>query len=354
MYDILLAAITAFLITFVTIPPIIKIARKKKLFDMPNERKSHKKNTPALGGIAIFCGVILSLSFWTPFTVFGELQYILSAFIIIFLIGAKDDIDPVSPSSKLLAEVVAASILVLKSNVVLSSMHGLFGIYEIQPVFAAVLSIVTIVVIVNSFNLIDGINGLGASITILAAVTMGTWFFLVNKIELAILAFALTGSVLAFLRFNITPAKIFMGDAGSLFCGLVVAIMTIKFIDYQKVLIDSPYSFKAVPAVAMGILILPLFDTLRVFTMRVMKGKSPLSPDRAHIHHLLIDAGMSHMQATGTLVAVNLLFMFLVFKLQYVGTANLLILITSLALVLSVLLYFITEMRGRYNNTSAN
>jgi UDP-N-acetylmuramyl pentapeptide phosphotransferase/UDP-N-acetylglucosamine-1-phosphate transferase len=351
MYDILLAGITAFLVTYIAIPPIIRIAKKKKLFDLPDERKSHNSNTPALGGLAIFAGVIFSLSFWTPFTVFGELQYILSAFIIIFLIGAKDDIDPVSPTTKLIAEVLAAAILVMKSNVVITSMHGLFGIYEIQPIFAIILSIVTIVVIVNSFNLIDGINGLGASITILAATAMGSWFFLVNKIELSILAFALTGSVLAFLRFNVTPAKIFMGDAGSLFCGLVVAIMTIKFIEYQQVLVDSPYSFKAVPAVAMGILILPLFDTLRVFTMRVLKGKSPLSPDRSHIHHILIDAGLSHMQATGTLVMVNLAFMIVVFKLQYVGTANLLIVITSLALALSVLLYFVAQARAEYKNT---
>ena len=352
MYDILLASITSFLITFVTIPPIIRIARKKKLFDLPDERKSHEKNIPALGGIAIFCGVVLSLSFWTPFTVFGELQYILSAFIIIFLIGAKDDIEPVSPTTKLIAEVVAATILVLKSNVVLTSMHGLFGIYELEPIAAVILSIVTIVVIINSFNLIDGINGLGASITILAATTMGTWFFLVNKIELAILAFALTGSVLAFLRYNITPAKIFMGDAGSLFSGLVVAIMTVKFIDYQQVLIDSPYSFKAVPAVAMGILVLPLFDTLRVFAIRLMKGRSPLNPDRLHIHHVLIDAGLSHMKATGILVLVNLAFILVVFKMQFVGTSNLLILITSLALVLSVILYFITEIKRRYNKSA--
>ena len=345
MYDILLAGITAFLFTYVMIPPIIRIARKYKLFDEPNERKKHRSNIPALGGTAIFAGAMFSLSFWTPFTVFGEMQYILSAFIIIFIVGAKDDIDPVSPSTKLLAEIGAAAILVLKSDVMLTSMHGVLGIYELSPVFAVLLSILTIVVIVNSFNLIDGINGLGASITILAAVTMGTWFFLVNKIELSILAFALTGSVLAFLRFNITPAKIFMGDAGSLFCGLVVAIMTIKFIDFQTVLVNSPYALKAVPAVAIGILILPLFDTIRVFVVRAMRGKSPLSPDRSHIHHQLIDAGMSHMQATGTLVLVNLAFMLVVFKFHYIGTDNLLILVLLLAVSLSTVLYLVARMK---------
>ncbi len=347
MYDILLAAITAFLFTYIMIPPIIRLARRKRLYDEPNERKTHKVKIPALGGIAIFAGVLFSLSFWTPFTVFGELQYILSAFIIIFFVGLKDDIDPVSPTIKLLAEIAAASILVLKSDVVITSMHGVFGLYELSPIVAICLSIFTIVVIINSFNLIDGINGLGASITILAAVTMGVWFFAVNKIELSILAFTLSGAVLAFLRYNITPARIFMGDAGSLFCGLVVAIMTIKFIGYQNILVNSPYSLTAVPAVAMGILILPLFDTLRVFTIRLFKRRSPLSPDRLHIHHQLIDSGLSHMQATGILVLVNLAFMFIVFKFDYVGTVNLLVLIAVLATTLSVILYFLAQAKSR-------
>jgi UDP-N-acetylmuramyl pentapeptide phosphotransferase/UDP-N-acetylglucosamine-1-phosphate transferase len=347
MYDIITAFITSFLVTFVAIPPIIRIAREKHLFDEPGERTSHTIGTPALGGIAIFAGVIFSVILWTPFEIFGELQYILSAFVIIFLIGAKDDIAPVSPTTKLIGQLFAAIILVFKSNVRITDLYGIFGI-EALPEWAVIsLSVFTIIVTINAFNLIDGINGLSGSITIIVAATLGTWFYLVDRLDLSIVAFSLAGSVVAFLKFNFTPADIFMGDTGAMLCGLVCAILTIEFIDFHvgPEAINSPYALKAVPAVAMGIMILPLFDTLRVFIMRLLKGKSPLHPDRTHIHHLMIDAGLTHMQATGILVIVNVFFILLVFLLQSIGTINLILIMSLIALMLTTILYTISLRR---------
>lgn len=339
MYDIILSFITAFILTYFAIPSIINIARVKHLCDEPGERRSHTTSTPSLGGIAIFAGVIFSIILWTPFNVFGDLQYILCAFIIIFLVGAKDDIIPISPYKKLMGELLAASILVFKSNVVLTSFYGIFGVYELPQLVSISVSIFTILVIINAFNLIDGINGLSGSIGTLISVTLGTWFFLIDRIELSIVAFALTGAVIAFLKYNFTPARIFMGDTGALLLGLVCSILIIKFIEVHKEIPNHPYAFNAVPAVAIGIMILPLFDTLRVFTMRALKGKSPFHPDRTHIHHLLIDSGLTHMQATGTLVVVNILFIFMVFFLQNIGTLALLSLVLGLASGLSAILY---------------
>jgi len=207
-------------------------------------------------------------------------------------------------------------------------------------VASVAISIFTILVIINAFNLIDGINGLSGSIGTLISITFGTWFFLIDRIELAIVAFTLAGAVMAFLKYNFTPAKIFMGDTGALLIGLVCSILAIKFIELHKVIPNHPYAFKAVPAVAFGILILPLYDTLRVFTMRALKGKSPLHPDRTHIHHLMLDLGCSHMQATGILVSVNICFILLVFWLQNLGAFLLLILVLLLATLLSLGLYF--------------
>jgi UDP-N-acetylmuramyl pentapeptide phosphotransferase/UDP-N-acetylglucosamine-1-phosphate transferase len=351
MYDIILSFITAFTLTFLAIPPIIRIARIKNLCDEPGERRAHTTSTPSLGGIAIFAGLIFSIVLWTPFQVFGDLQYILCSFIIIFLIGAKDDIDPVTPYKKLLAQIFAAFILVFKANVRLSSLFGIFGIYEIPEMASYALSMFTILVIINAFNLIDGINGLSGSIGVLISITLGSWFFLIDHVELSIVAFALAGSIIAFLKYNFTPAQIFMGDTGSLLVGLVCSILTLKFIELHNTIPDSEFAFQAVPAVAIGILILPLFDTLRVFIMRIAKGKSPLHPDRNHIHHLLLDSGLSHMQATGVLVMVNLLFIFMVVKLQGIGTLNLLIVILAIAIILSTLLYFIAQNRKKIRQT---
>lgn len=353
MYDVILSFITAFVLTYFAIPPIINIAISKNLCDEPGERRSHTTSIPTLGGIAIFAGVIFSIILWTPFYVFQDLQYILCAFIILFLIGAKDDIAPVSPYKKLVGQILAATILVFKSNIMLTSMYGIFGIGELSFFFSVIISIFTILVVINAFNLIDGINGLSGSIGTLISLTLGTWFLLMKRVELAIIAFALAGAVIAFLKYNYTPAKIFMGDTGALIIGLTCSILIIEFIEVHRELPDSPYAFKAVPAVAFGIMILPLFDTLRVFLVRALKGKSPLQPDRTHIHHLLLDFGLTHMQATGTLVVVNILFIFLVITLQGIGSLNLLITILSIAALMTAVLFYFVSRRKRMKHPTA-
>lgn len=340
MHEMILAFITAFTLTYFLIPPIVRVARKKGLCDEPGERRAHKVSTPSLGGIAIFAGLIFSIVLWTPFAVFGDLQYILCAFLIIFLIGAKDDIDPVEPKIKMAAQLLAATILVFKSKVKISSLYGLFGLYELSDWVAVPLSIFTIIVIINAFNLIDGINGLSGSIATLTFSIFGAWFFMVQSPELGVVAFATVGAVFAFLRYNITPAQIFMGDTGSLMLGIVASVLAIKFMEFHRDFpANAPYAFQSVPAVTIGILIIPLYDTLRVFAMRMMKGKSPFQPDKTHIHHLLLAAGLSHMQATGVLIVVNIAFIVLVFALQDIGNLNLMLLVVALASLLSGALY---------------
>jgi UDP-GlcNAc:undecaprenyl-phosphate/decaprenyl-phosphate GlcNAc-1-phosphate transferase len=206
-------------------------------------------------------------------------------------------------------------------------------------------------VIINAFNLIDGINGLSGSLATMISLSMGTWFFLIDRTDLAIIAYSLAGACIAFLRYNITPARIFMGDTGSMLIGIVSAILVIEFIEIHSEIQGSPYAFKAVPAVAFGILILPLFDTLRVFIVRIFRGKSPLHPDRSHIHHLLLDSGLSHMQATAVLLGVNLLFILFVVYFQDLGNLSLLIILLLLASVMTAIPYVISKSRKRHGLT---
>lgn len=346
MYEILLSFITAFIPSYFVIPSLINVAKVKHLCDEPGARRSHTESTPSLGGVAIFVGTVFSVIFWTPFDIFGEMQYNLCAFIIIFLIGIKDDILPMSPYKKLVGELMAAGIVTFKSGVKITSLHGFFGISEIPDWFSIILTIFTIIVIINAFNLIDGINGLSGSVTTVIAITFGTWFFLVDHLSLAILAFALAGATTAFLKFNFTPAHIFMGDTGALFLGLVCSILVIKFIGINHT-ITSPYAFSAGPAVAIGILILPLFDTARVFTIRILRGRSPFSPDRLHLHHLLVDFGFSHMQATAALVVTTLSFITFVFVFRNMATFKLLLLVLGLAVIMSFILQRSVEKRQR-------
>lgn len=355
MYVVILSFLTAFTLTYFAIPPIISVAREKNLCDVPGERSSHTISTPSLGGIGIFAGAIFSIVLWTPFNSFSNLQYILCAFLILFLIGAKDDLSPVSPDKKIIGQVLAAAILIFKSDIQLNSFYGLFGLEQSFPEWLMItLSIFTIMVIVNAFNLIDGINGLAGSIGALICATLGSWFLLVNHLEFAILAFTTMGAIMAFLKYNYTPAKIFMGDTGSLMIGLACAILVIKFIDLNHILdARSPYKLQSGLAVAIGIMILPLYDTIRVFTTRIIRGRSPFAADRRHIHHLLIDYGLTHMQATTTLVFINILFITLAFSLHdQLGVNGLILVILSIASFLTYYLHQAVLKKKKYKQAT--
>ncbi len=334
MYDIIPAFLTAFLITYFAIPSIIKVAEEKNLVDEPGERRSHDTRVPTLGGLGIFAGLIFSTTFWVPFEQ-AHLQYILCAFIVIFLIGAKDDIIPLPASKKFAGQIFAAFLLVYFAKIQLTSLYGILGIYDIPDILGIPLTILTIIVIINAFNLIDGINALSATIGCIICGTFGYWFFLMGRADLAILAAALAGGLVAFLRYNLA-AEIFMGDTGSLLIGLTASILAISFIQENITYINSR-SVESAPAVAIGVLIIPLFDTLRVFTLRVLKGRSPFTPDRTHIHHLLIDLGFSHLRATTILGTVNLIFIGISFELQWIGTLELSLLVLGLAIVLTAI-----------------
>ena len=352
LLSVVAAFVTAFMVTYFAIPSIINIAFKKNLFDEPNQRSSHREVTPSLGGIGIFAGTFFSIVFWTPFQTFGNLQYLLCGFIILFLVGAKDDILPMDPYKKMIAQTLAASIIAFKMDVRLNSFYGLFGMEGAFPEIVAIaVSIFTILVIINAFNLVDGINGLAGSLGAIICGTLGCWFLVAGHVELATVAFATVGGIIAFLRYNFSPAKIFMGDTGALTIGLARAVLVISFFDLNHNLSPSdPFRLESGPVVAIGIMILPLFDTLRVFITRIYRGHSPFHADRRHIHHLLIDYGFSHMRATGILVSVNVFFITLVFAMHdLVDMHILLLLVLSIAISLTYFLHKATVRKKNMN-----
>jgi UDP-N-acetylmuramyl pentapeptide phosphotransferase/UDP-N-acetylglucosamine-1-phosphate transferase len=358
MVAIIPAFLTAFLITYFAIPSIIRIAIEKNLVDEPGERRSHSQSVPTLGGLGIFAGLIFATTFWIPFDFctypdHKYVQYMLCAFLIIFLIGAKDDIIPLSPIKKIGGQVLAAFMLVYYADIRISNLYGILGIQEIPPWLGFCLTIFSIIVIINALNLIDGINGLSGTIGIIICLTFGGWFYLAGRLDLAVLAAAMAGALVAFLRYNIA-SEIFMGDTGSLLVGLAASILALSFIQANtptvatyEAFVDNAYSVESVPAVAIGILIIPLFDTLRVFTLRVLKRRSPFSPDRTHIHHLLLDLGCSHLQATAILGLVNIVFVVLVFQLQSIGTLELMLLVFGLAISLTGLVQFLLSKQKK-------
>ncbi len=339
MDNIILSASLAFLITFFAIPIIIQVAKDKKLFDEPDERKVHKTVIPTLGGIGIFAGFIIATLMGVPSGIASELQYFAAASTVIFFLGLKDDILILSASKKFIGQLIAAGIIIKFGGLQLSNMHGFLGIYEIPRIASIVLTIFTIIVITNSFNLIDGVDGLAGSLGVLTTLVFGTYFFFAGQLTYSVMAFALAGTIIAFLIYNFSPAKIFMGDTGSLLIGLINAILVIKFINVA----GNPavkYSLEAAPAIGFAILMIPLFDTLRVFAIRIIDRRSPFSPDRTHVHHFLLDIGFSHRMITFTCVTVNIGFIVLAYFLQNLGTTTLLsILLVSAFIFIGIIFY---------------
>lgn len=309
MKEIILGFITSFFVVLLATPSLIKVAKMKHLVDEPSEdRKTHKSSVPTIGGIIIFAASIFAYALWFPdnMSYFGgpnqflesvvEFKFMIAAAILIFFIGVKDDIIGVAPVKKLVGHIIVGFILVVMADIRISGMHGVFGAEDIPYWASVVLSVFTYIVVVNAFNLIDGSDGLAAGVGLITSCFFGVWFYTSYQYDLSLLAFVLMGSLAAFLVFNFNPARIFMGDSGSLFIGAFTYVMAIKCIETNTQLLPTLVDGMSAPVYAMAVLAYPLIDTLRVFGIRILKGLSPFAADRNHIHHRLIDKGYSHAQ----------------------------------------------------------
>lgn len=339
MENILLSGSVAFLITFFSIPVIIEVAKNKKLFDEPEERKVHKAVIPTLGGLGIFAGFIIATLLGSPPSMASVLQYFLAAFMVIFFLGIKDDILILSATKKFIGQLIAAGILIKFGGIQITSMYGFMGIYELPAFFSVLLTTFTIVVITNSFNLIDGVDGLAGSLGLLTSLVFGIYFYQTGQALYAIMALSLVGSLVAYLIYNFHPAKIFMGDTGSLIIGLLNSIFVIKFMSVAA----NPelgLPLASAPAIGFAILIVPLFDTLRVVGLRIVNRRSPFCPDRNHIHHFLLDLGWSHRMIALTCVGVNVAFIALAYFLRFSGTSMVILALSAGAILIVSIVYY--------------
>jgi UDP-GlcNAc:undecaprenyl-phosphate GlcNAc-1-phosphate transferase len=335
-YFIYYALIVLFsvLITLLSIPSILHVARTRHLYDdVGHFRKQHDHGIPRLGGVAIFASFTITLLLFSMIDKSLPLSDLLTSSIVLFAMGLKDDLSGVNSSTKFLIQFFVAAILVLLGDIRFTSMYGIFGVYDISYVVSAIVSILFIVLIVNAFNLIDGIDGLAGTTCIVVNGTFTILFIYIKHYELAAISLAIVGAVIGFLRYNITPAKIFMGDTGSLLIGLISAIMAVRFIEVNKITTHNNLAVYSAPALTFAILIGPIFDTLRVFILRIIKGVSPFTADRNHIHHRVLRLGFTHLQTTLILVGVNILTIVIVLFFTSIGNFALMTLILLNSLV---------------------
>lgn len=340
MLSVLLTGFLSFVISFFAIPAIMRVASEKKLYDLPDARKLHTKAIASLGGVGIFIGFALTCLLTIPFSLHPEVQACLAAALVIFFLGLKDDILILSPTKKFLGQLLAAAIVIHLGHLRIDSMHGFLGFDTLPMPLNYLFSYATVIVVINAYNLIDGVDGLAGSLGVLTTGIFGFYFFSANMPAYAMLSWSMTGALIGFLVFNYHPAKIFMGDSGSLLLGLINSVLVIKFIavaDTSAV----PVPMSSAVAIGFSILIVPLVDTLRVFSIRIAKKRSPFSPDRNHIHHLLLDRGLNHRAVTLICLGMNFFFVALAYTARPLGSTILILLMAGISFALvGALLYF--------------
>lgn len=315
---IIFASLLSFFVAFVSIPLVIKFSDLKQIFDHPGIRKVHFVPIPSLGGIGIYVAISFSVLLMVDFSLTPAIQYFSASSLIIFFLGMKDDIMRLSPLKKFSGQLLAAFILTYQGHYQLHSFSGFLGVHELHPVISTVFTYLTILLIINAFNLIDGVDGLAGMLGLIATLFFGVVFALENDHAHAILAFSSAAGILAFLMYNFSPARIFLGDTGSLLIGLINAVLVIRFINIEtsaQALLD----FSAAPAVGVAVLFIPILDTVRVSLLRIFSGRSPFKPDVNHVHHILLKRGLSHMQVTAMLSATAIFFLIFSLVAQPLG-----------------------------------
>lgn len=340
--------ILAFLITFFIVPILLRIAKRKNLYSLPNGRTSHFIKTPMLGGVAIFMGFIISTLIFINIKKIPYMQYVLASSLILFAIGLKDDIKNIRYYKKFTGQIIAAIIIINFADIRISTFHGFLGIGEINVFFAYLISLIFIVGIINAYNLIDGIDGLAAGLSIVATLSFGIWFYLTGNYQLTIISIAMIGALSAFFIYNFfwTKKKIFMGDTGSLLLGFFLSIFAIKFIQLDNPDIGT-YYIKACPAVIFGILLIPVFDTIRVMTVRIYRGVSPFNADKRHLHHYILEITQSHKKSTLILISANIISIIISFLLRDMQIWKLTAILILYASVFSYIPFYIAMSRRK-------
>ncbi len=300
-FFVILALGVAFLVAFAATPMVISLAHKLNAIDVPKDkRRIHKKPTPLIGGLAIFYGFIVSVLCFA--TLDRETVGILIGCVIIVVVGMIDDITDMKASVKLMCQILAAAVVVY-SGVRIEHFANPFSAWIGPPYIvlnfwvSVAITVFWIVGVCNAVNLIDGLDGLAVGVSSIAAICMLALTLISNSLNVAIITAAVAGAAFGFLPYNFNPAKIFMGDTGALFLGFVLACISVQgFLKLSAII-----SF-AIPFLVLG---LPIFDTVFAIARRVSSGRSPMSPDRGHLHHKLLDMGFSQKQTVAILYTLT-------------------------------------------------
>ncbi|MCW3123624.1 MAG: undecaprenyl/decaprenyl-phosphate alpha-N-acetylglucosaminyl 1-phosphate transferase [Flavipsychrobacter sp.] len=344
----LVALVASAAISMYAVRKVMFIMKRRGIFDTPdNTRKIHGEEIPTLGGIGIFIGYMVVTTFFMYFGV-GAWHYVVASSILLFFTGIYDDLANMRPSKKLLVQLLAAAITIYFADIRITSLYGMFGINDLPYWVSIAISVIACTLFINAFNFIDGIDGLACGLTILYISMLGGLFASMSAVGMSGIAFGLIGAAIGLLYYNVAPAKIYMGDTGSMFLGFTIFVLCISFINTYghdgSTIVSVVHSAQGAATIVLSVLFLPVYDALRVFLLRASKGTSPLHADRLHLHYYLLDAGFSHSRSVMIIMLTNVAIIALAWLMQEV---NLLITLLAMTFIASLVLFAIYRSRRK-------
>lgn len=326
--QIIIPSVTALLAVHWVYFKVLKIAKNKNLVDNPEARKLQKEPVPVLGGIAVFWGMAAgmfvgaaaaSALVWVRI---GTVIPIVFSMALMLYVGALDDILGLSPRSRLFIEIVALLCLIYTSGISANSLHGLWGVETIRWWFAVPLSVFAGVGIINAVNMIDGVNGLSSGMCIVCCLLFGAIFIMAGDIPNVVLAFVMVAALIPFFMHNVfgNTSRMFIGDAGTMMMGILLTWFTLCILNRNTTAVFWINGNEVnMIAIALAILSIPVFDTLRVMIWRIRHGKNPFHADKTHLHHVFIYMGVSHSMTALIEIVIDLLMVGIAVLAVYLG-----------------------------------
>jgi UDP-GlcNAc:undecaprenyl-phosphate GlcNAc-1-phosphate transferase len=342
----LLAVLVSFVISMYSVKKILFITMHRQIFDTPdNIRKIHGANIPSLGGIGIFIGYIVAASFFINASWFS----VIAASVILFFTGIYDDLMNMVPSKKLLSQLITSGLAVYFADIRITDLHGLFGITELPYWGSIGLTTFCCTFFINVFNFVDGIDGLACFMAILYTGILGGLFATMGDISMAGICFGLAGATMGLLYYNRAPAKIYMGDTGSMLLGFSIFLLSVFFIHAypaasSTAIVKVIHTDTGAMIFIIALLFLPMYDALRVFALRTSRGISPLKADRTHLHYYLLDAGLGHSAAVLVIMLATIAIIALGYLMQ---DANLYVAVGGMTLFASAFLFVVYRSRQK-------
>ena len=293
----------ASLVVFLIHPRLVKIAKMKQIVDNPNARKLNKVPVPVLGGVGVFFGLMFGLGVAGYYVRGMEIQFeLIIAMMVMLYTGVGDDIMDISPTARFALQICTVCMMMFLCGIYIDNFHGLWNVYRLPVAVAVVLTLVSGVGIINSINLIDGVDGLCSGYGMFASLLFGICFVRMGDMSYAVLAFSMFGALIPFMMHNMFGAKykMFLGDGGSLVLGFICSLYVMRIIQS-----GSDHITGSTVSFTLAVLAIPVFDTLRVMTARMLKGRSPFSADKTHLHHMFIGLGFSHVLTSMNMLILN-------------------------------------------------